>query len=100
MPGGNGAVDGAQGAGDVEQPVRLGAADAEVSGAVSLPRGVAERCPDASVVNVTRSEPGFGAGADDVRAAAQSVGDADRVTVGIDERGLVAVEGSEPKHGS
>jgi hypothetical protein len=36
---------------------------------------------------------GFGAGAEDVRAVAQRVGDADRVAVGVDQRALVAVDG-------
>ncbi|MEE1809852.1 hypothetical protein [Streptomyces sp. BE133] len=45
----------AQGAGDVEEPVRLGAADAELLRVVRLPRGVAEREPDAGSARVADS---------------------------------------------
>ncbi|MFE9700536.1 hypothetical protein [Streptomyces sp. NPDC006270] len=45
--GGDGVVDRGQGAGDVEEPVRLGAADAELRGAVRLPAAVPEGRPDA-----------------------------------------------------
>ncbi|TBO61579.1 hypothetical protein EYS09_00375 [Streptomyces kasugaensis] len=38
---------------------------------------------------------GFGVGGEDVGAARQRVGDADRVVVGVEERTLVAVGGRE-----
>ncbi|MCX5077659.1 hypothetical protein OG321_34840 [Streptomyces sp. NBC_00424] len=50
--GGDGVVDHGEGAGDVEQPVRLGAADAELRGAVRLPAAVPEGQPDAGGVRV------------------------------------------------
>ncbi|OIJ90440.1 hypothetical protein BIV24_17995 [Streptomyces colonosanans] len=49
-------MDGAQGTGDVEQPVRLRTADAELRVAVRLPRAVAEREPHPGAVRVT--DPG------------------------------------------
>lgn len=54
--GGDGVVDGAQGVGDVEQPVCLGAADAELRGSVRLPAAVTEREPHPGGVRVT--DPG------------------------------------------
>lgn len=54
--GGDGAVDRGQGAGDVQEPVRLGAADAELRVAVRLPVAVSERHPDAGGVRV--ADPG------------------------------------------
>ncbi|MFJ2272245.1 hypothetical protein ACIOHO_39310 [Streptomyces sp. NPDC087849] len=50
--GGDCAVDRGQGAGDVQEPVRLGAADAELGVAVRRPRAVGERLPDAGGVRV------------------------------------------------
>ncbi|MFE7951466.1 hypothetical protein [Streptomyces sp. NPDC057426] len=54
--GGDGAVDRGEGAGDVEEPVRLRAADAELRVAVRLPAAVAERHPDAGGVRF--ADPG------------------------------------------
>nr|BFD88570.1 hypothetical protein StreXyl84_79710 [Streptomyces sp. Xyl84] len=48
--GGDGTVDRGERAGDIEEPVRLGAADAELRGAVRLPAAVPQRQPDAGGV--------------------------------------------------
>ncbi|MEU5958766.1 hypothetical protein [Streptomyces sp. NPDC047525] len=64
--GGDGFVDRGQGAGDVQEPVGLGAADAELRCAVRLPGAVAERQPHPG--RVCGSDPGGqdGDGAPDV----------------------------------
>ncbi len=54
--GGDGTVDRGERAGDIEEPVRLGAADPELRLAVRLPAGVPQRQPDAGAVSV--ADPG------------------------------------------
>ncbi|MDX2557652.1 hypothetical protein [Streptomyces stelliscabiei] len=50
--GGDGTEDRGEGAGDVQEPVRLRAGDAELRVAVRLPARVGEGCPDAGGVRV------------------------------------------------
>jgi hypothetical protein len=45
-----------------------------------------------------RVAAGVGVRSGEVRAAAQRVGDADRVVVRVEQRALVAVDGREPKY--
>lgn len=54
--GGDGVVDRGERAGDIEEPVRLGAANAELCPAVRLPGAVPERDPDAGGMRV--ADPG------------------------------------------